>query len=338
MGKRRTTDLRLGILVIAVILGTFIAAPYAIEFFGLGTGSVGWTPPPPGEGEFAPHTFVIAKEGTVTAVPDVAVYAWFDWDGDGEVDLGAFEGVSADGVLANGEIETLAAVATTAVVTTAVEYPIGEAVSYQCIIASYEIAVYQRTRSTLPSAYDGSALAVSNIYMRASPAGQLYASEDNTGNLISTVEYDGSAWGIEPTIDIKLVANTTDSGTLETSYYDWSNGKHYTGQFLGITVTDQDFLDMQPLGFDEHIVGSSNHFLIIWIGSHFDDDGVTGDSSFALASITMYLTGDCNMTVGQYSGILWESAMLGIWGSTYETNGVNSAVGAPVTIGFDFAG
>lgn len=338
MGKRRTTDLRLGILVIAVILGTFIAAPYAIDFLGLGGDGGGWTPPAGGEGEYAPHTFVIAKEGTVTAVPNVAVYAWFDWDGDGNVDLGQFEGVSADGVLANGEIETLAAAATTAVVTTAVEYPIGEAVSYQCQIADYETAVYERARSTLPAAYDGSALAVSNVYMRASPAGQLYASEDNTGNLVTGTEYDGSTWGIEPTIEFKLVANTTDSGTLETSYYDWSTGKHYTGQFLGITMTNQDFLDMQPTGYDEVIVGDSNKFLIIWIGDHFDDDGVTGDSSFHLGQLDMYLTGDCNMTVGQFSGILWESAMLGIWGSTYEVNGVNAAVGAPVTIGLDYNG
>ena len=288
-----------------------LQTPYLIGMFG-GTDVVNPFDPADPDAQYCSQYFTLYKEGTTTALASASVYGWYDWDGDGTVDLGAFEGISADGVLVNGEIESLTSAATTGLVTTAVEYPVGELVSYQIHLADYEKNTFTRARNSLPIAHDGSALSVTAIYLRLSAAGQGYASETNTGNLVTATEYAGGTYGFTPTIEIKCISNTTDSGFSEVEYYDWSNGKHYTGQFVGITMTTQDFIDGNPSGFDFVFPGASNYFMIMWVGSHFDDDGVSGDQTFALGELNMVMTADCNMTVGFYSGILWDSAMLGI--------------------------
>ena len=328
MAKRRISDKSIAIIAIALFLGSWqlgFLTQFGLEPFVLPGNILGGTT------EKSPLSFNVYKEGTTTAIASVAVYAWYDWDGDGAVDLGAYP--------ADGEIESLVSAATTGLVTTSVEYPIGKDVLFQCQVAAYEINTFARSRDSVPAAHDGSALSVPNVFLRANPEGQAYCSESNTGNLVTATEYAGATYGFSNVLDIKVISNTTDTGFSEGAYTDWDTGYEYSGNFVGITLTNQDFIDSGISGgYDGMFVGASNTMLWMWIGNHFDNDADTGDGSFILGQLEFTdMTADWNMTIGIHSSVKMTALNVGSFGTGYEVNGVNAAVGAPVTIGLDYS-
>ncbi|MCK5644446.1 MAG: hypothetical protein KAJ19_26840, partial [Gammaproteobacteria bacterium] len=110
----------------------------------------------------APLKFTFYKQGTTTALTSVEVYAWFDWDLDGAVDMGEYP---------LGEIETLTSDGTSGLLTTQIAYPVGSDVYFQSHLASYESNVVIRNLASVPNSHDGSAMSVPNAYMMLTDTG-----------------------------------------------------------------------------------------------------------------------------------------------------------------------
>jgi hypothetical protein len=304
-------NMAIGFVVLALVVGVAFG-PQIMEYVnGLSGGTF---VPPPSSGQYAPQTFTLYKRGTSTVVTSAPVYAWYDWDGDGAVDLGEYP--------SSGEIETLTSDGTSGVVTTAVEYPIGADVLYQVHGSGYEVETFARVRSSIPSGWDGDALSVANVHITLTDTGTSRVSINGELLVTSTTDYNYTASGAEPQVEFKHTSTSTDSGVCEQAFTHWGTGKVYAGTMVIATFTTADFLDLVPDGYDG-MFNDGTTATVWWnTAGYFNDADVTNDEIFRL-----YFNMDINdagdiATIGIYNGIEVSDLAIGIIGSaigTYET-------------------
>ena len=269
------------------------------------------------DGPMAPQKFTLAKRGTSTAVETATVYAHYDWNGNGMVDLGAYP---------DGEIEELASAATTGLVTTTVEYPIGKPVLYQIHKAGYEVETFSRTRSSLPAAHDGSALVVATIGLTLTDTMTTLVRVLGVGYLVtSTGDYD---WDTsppldEPTFEFEATSVSTDAGLNEQAYTHWGTGDEYAGTVVAATFTNQDFIDLGVSGWSGFFVGAT--VTTVWwnTAGYFNDADKTGDEVFSL-QFDLKITADGDITtIGMYNGMEMKNLLVGVLNTpiaTHETD------------------
>jgi len=304
-------------LVAAIALVLFVGATFAPqinEFIVNITGGANPFEFDPVAGEVAPHKFVLTTRGTVTALAGADVYAWYDWNGNGLVDLGVYP---------TGEIETLSSAATSGLVTTAVEYPIGQAVLYQVHKAGYEVETFSRIRATIPNAHDGSALSVYGCALTTTDTG---ATEIRIGgNLLVTesTDYNFTYSGDEPTAEVTHVSDTGDAGITEQAFTHWGTGKAYAGTFLGITMLQADFAKLQPKGFSGAYTDGTNYYVWYFTAGYFNDADVAGDQRFTMA-FGMEISAAADLAIiGFYNGVEASDLELGMWNTVLGTEETN---------------
>lgn len=317
MAKRRIGDGTLAVLFLIILGGGILFGPQILNALGLGGGGFDpFDPDPPAQDTVA-HKFYVYKRGTSTAVSAPTVYAWYDHDGDGAVDLGEYP---------NGEIETLAGT-TDGLVTSSVEYPIGEDVYYQVIDSSYETEIFVRSRDSIPNAHDGSALAVTNVFLTLTDTGSSRVTTTGAGLLVtSSGDYNYTTHGTTPRCTFQHTATSTDAGVWEDGWTHWGNGKVYAPSFVGMTMTSLDFGDLVPDMSYWDGVYNDGTTAYLWKNvpkAYFydaDDDGA------AIFEHVWYFNindaGDI-ATIGIYNGVETEDQIIGVWGSaigTYETD------------------
>lgn len=265
-------------------------------------------------GQMAPQKFTLAKRGTSTAVETATVYAHYDWNGNGMVDLGAYP---------EGEIEELASAATTGLVTTTVEYPIGKPVFYQIHKTGYEVETFSRVRSSLPSAHDGSALVVPSVYLTLTNTYTSLVRVLGVGYLATTTpvyDWDTDSPLDEPTFEFEATSVTTDAGVNEQPFTHWGTGDVYAGTVMAITMTNQDFIDLGISGWDGFFVGASN--TVAWwnTAGFFDDADLSGDEVFSL-QFDLKITADGDIAaIGLYNGMELKNLLVGVLNSPIATH------------------
>jgi len=313
MSRKRNNQIKM-IGAIAIVL--FIGATYAPQINEFIVSITGGTNPftPEVTGEVAPHKFTLSKRGTTTAVETATVYAWYDWNSNGLVDLGVYP---------TGEIETLASAATTGLVTTSIEYPIGKEVLYQVHKAGYEVETFSRTRGSLPSAYDGSALSVQACFLTLTDTG---ASEIRIGGellVTESTDYNFTLSGDEPTAEVTHVSDTGDSGITEQAFTHWGTGKDYAGTFLGLTMLQADFAKLQPKSFSGAYTDGTNYYVWYFTDGYFNDAEVTGDQRFIMSfGLEISAAGDLAI-IGFYNGVEASDLELGMWNTVLGTEETN---------------
>lgn len=295
MGKNkdRRNIVVAAILIFAISMQMGWLSGFGIDPLQIPTGNIF----NPVTGDTAPQKFTLYKRGTSTALAAATVYAWYDWDGDGAVDLGAYP---------EGEIEELTSATTTGLVTTVVEYPIGADVLYQVHLASYEVETFARSRDSLPSAYDGSALVVPSCYLTLTNTYTSLVRVAGVGYLVtSSTDYNYTLNGDKPEFIFEATAVSTDAGNTEQAYTHWGTGIAYAGTVVAITCTNQDFIDLGLIGsgFSDYFVGATNTICWFNTAGWFDDADITGDSVFELAfELSITAAGDI-ATIGIYQGM-----------------------------------
>lgn len=307
------------ILLVALILGSGLAFDAIVldsmifngiaDFLGGGIGGSVYN-----DGDVAPMKWTPYKKGTTTAITSAEVYAWFDWDNDGAVDLGEYP---------NGEIETLTGDGTSGLVTTNVHYPVGKNVYFQVHSSSYEVLVIERSVNSLPSGYDGDAIAVPNAFMILTDTGASRVSVDGTLLVSGTTDYNYTAGTTEPVCTFRHTATSTDAGISSPAYTHWGTGKSYSGSIVAATFTNQDFIDLHPAGYDGIHIGASTTTIWWFVDGYFNDADQTGDEVFTL-DFTMDITAAGDIaTIGFYSDVEMKDLAIGVLNTqigTYEDN------------------
>lgn len=306
MAKKNNQKL-IGVFCLALFVGVLFGPQIIQGISNLLGGNIIITPPPGGS---TPQKFYLYKEGTSTALTNVEVYAWYDWNGDGAVQLGEYPA---------GEIESLTSDGTSGLVTTQLEYPIGKSVYYQCHKATYETVTLERVRSSLPSAYDGSALSVPNGFMTLTDTGESRVSVDGSLLVSGSTDYNYTAGTTEPIVQFRHTSTSTDSGINEAAYTHWGNGKVYGGTFVGVVYTNQDFIDLHPDGFDGVFVGATYTYTWYWVDGYFNDNDVTGDEVFTLEfNMDITAAGDIYQ-IGIWNTVELDDIQIGVWGTQIGT-------------------
>lgn len=304
-------NMAIGVVCLALIIGVAYG-PQIADFVSNLTGG---TFIPPVTGEKSPQSFTLYKRGTSTVVTSAPVYAWYDWDGDGAVDLGEYP--------QDGEIETLTSDGTTGVVTTSVEYPIGKEVLYQVHGSGYEVETFARVRSSVPAGWAGDALTVPNVFITLTDTGASRISINGELLVSGTTDYNYTLSGAQPTAEFVHTATTGDAGISEKAYTDWGTGKVYAGTMLIATFTNQDFIDLNPDGFTDLFIGPSTTTVWWNVAGYFNDADVTGDERYSIFfNLDISAAGDI-ATIGLYNGIELSDLKIGVIGSalgTYEDN------------------
>ena len=266
---------------------------------------------------FAPHDFTIRKRGVGTALTSVPVFGWYDWNENGLVDIG---NIAED----EGEIEHLTSDSSTGLVSTVIEYPIGESVLYQVQASGYQVQTFSRVRSSVPSAWNGDALSVVDCSVTLTDTGVSRVSAE--GNLLVTDTGDfntTTAGTTTPQFTFRHTATSSDAGINQAAYTNWDTAKQYSGTIVAATFTNQDFVDLNPDGYDGIFVGASETTIYWNVAGYFNDAGITGDEVFLLNfNLDVTAAGDV-ATIGMYQGIELKNLAIGILGSavgTYETN------------------
>lgn len=296
----------------AVCVVLFLGATFAPQINNFIVGLVGGENPfVPDSGLMAPQKFTLTKRGTTTAVETADVYAWYDWNGNGLVDLGAYP---------EGEIETLASAATTGLVTTTLDYPIGKPVLYQVHKTGYEVETFSRIRSTVPAAHDGSALAVQSVYLTLTDTGATRISMNGELLVTSSTDYNYTLSGAEPSCEVVHTSSTADTGINEQAFTHWSTGKSYAGTFLGITMTEADFLDIVPSGYDGFFNDGTNYYIWFFVDGYWNDGDITGDERYSV-----YFNCDINdagdfAILGLYNGVETKDIAIGSWTTVLGTS------------------
>jgi hypothetical protein len=332
LGKRKIGNGTLAVILIAAVLVGTYSAPYIagginqlIAFFSGNNGGNIIDDP---NQQFAPQTWTLYKRGTTTAIAGAEVYAWFDWDGNGLVKLGEFQGFDEANQLVGGEIETLSSAATTGVVTTSIEYPVGKFVSYQIHASGYNVETVKRSVISVPPAFDGSALSVQNVYLTAIMAGTSSVAVDGTTLVTDSGDYNYTAGSTSPVCTFRHTPAASDTGLVEVGYTHWGTGKVYAGACVIMTMTEQDFIDLAPdTSYWDKTINLAGTVTMVkflsalpefWYDANDDGNGAW-EYGFAIGPITA--AGDI-ATIGLYRGILMSSLDAGVIGSalgTYET-------------------
>lgn len=316
MGSRKVPTY----LIVLLILGSGLAVDQLAfdgqvldGFLGLfGLGSIGGNVY---NGQVAPLKMTPYKEGTTTAITSVECYAWFDWDGDGAVDLGEYG--------SGGEIETLTGDGSSGLITTNVAYPVGGEVWFQLHSSSYEVLQVKRVVASVPAGYDGDAIAVPNAFMILTDTGTSRVLVGQELLVSGSTDYNYTLSGSEPTLSFRHTATSTDAGISSPQYTHWGTGKSYSGSIVVATFTNQDFIDLKPAGYDGVHIGASTTTIWWFVDGYFNDADVTGDEVFSL-QFTMDITGDGDIaTIGMYSDVEMGDLAIGVLNTqigTYEDN------------------
>ena len=258
----------------------------------------------------APLKFTYYKQGTTTALTSVEVYAWFDWDLDGAVDLGEYP---------LGEIETLTSDGTSGLLTTQIGYPVGSDVYFQSHLSTYESRVVIRSLASVPNSYDGSAMSVPNAYMMLTDAGASRVSVDGSLLVTSSTDYNYTAGTTEPVCTLRHTSASTDTGISTPKWTHWNTGKSYTGTVIIATFTNQDYVDLKPTGFDGVYIGAATTTVWKFISGYFNDADVTGDEVFTW-DFTMDISAAGDIaTIGIFNDIEMSDLVIGVIGSPIGT-------------------
>lgn len=313
MARKNQTRNR-AIFVIALLAGLWmvgIFSPFGLDSpIGINILEGKIVPP---VGQTAPHKFTLTKRGTSTAVESATVYAHFDWNGNGMVDLGEYP---------EGEIETLTSAATTGLVTTGVEYPIGRPILYQVHKTGYEVETFSRTRTSVPAAYDGSALVVPSCFLTLTDTGTSRVSINGELLVTATTDYNYTLSGAEPSVEFVHTATSSDAGINEKAFTHWGNGKDYAGTMVIATFTVDDFLDLVPSGYSGMFTDGTT--VTAWwdvAGYFYDADDASATRYTLDFALDINDAGDI-ATIGIYNGIESSDLGIGIIGTalgTYET-------------------
>ena len=294
-----------GMFLVYTPLGNQIMDDIA-AFFNIEAGST-YNP----SGDFAPQKWILTKRGTATAIAAATVYAGFDWNSNGLIDLGEYP---------DGEIETLTSAGTTGLVTTALAYPVGEEVFYQVHASTYEVEVFSRTLNQVPSSYDGSALSVPACYVTLTDTGATRISLNGELLVTSSTDYNYTLSGSEPSGEVVHTATSTDAGINEQAYVNWGTGKIYAGTFLGVTMTNQDYIDLRPDGFDGIFIGATNTYIWWFVDGYFNDADVTGDERYSMFfNCDISDAGDFAI-IGMYNGVETSDLAIGSWTTVLGTS------------------
>ena len=265
---------------------------------------------------FSPHDFTIRKKGVGTALTSIPVFAWYDWNENGLVDIG---NIAEDA----GEIEHLTSDSSTGLVTTVIEYPIGESVLYQVQASGYNYETFSRVRNSVPSAWNGDALSVTDCSVALIDTGDSRVSVDGSLLVTATTDYNYTAGSTEPAVTFRHTSTTTDSGISQAAYTNWDNAKQYSGVIVAMTFTNQDFVDLDPDGSYGIFIGASETTIWYNVDGYFNDAGSTGDEVF-LHMFNFDITGEGDIaTIGMYQGIELDDLAKGKLNTpigTYETN------------------
>lgn len=314
MGSRKVNTW----VIVLLIIGSGLAADQLLfdgaglnALVGLFDGGIGGNIY---NGDVAPQKFTPYKKGTTTALTSAEVYAWFDWDNDGAVDLGEYP---------NGEIETLSGDGSSGLVTTNVHYPVQGDVFYQIHVSGYEVMQISRKVGSLPSGYDGDAIAVPNVFLILTDTGTTRISVDGTLLVSGTTDYNYTAGTSEPVLTFRHTSTSTDAGISSPAYTHWGTGKSYSGSIVVATFTNQDFIDLHPAGYDGVHVGGATTTIWWFVDGYFNDADQTGDEVFQF-DFTMDISADGDIaTIGFYSDVEMKDLEIGVLNTqigTYEDN------------------
>jgi len=309
MGRKSNRNRNIGIVVVALILVVTFQGQIMAGLGSLFGGNIFL----PDEGS-APQTFTLTKRGTSTVITSATVYAWYDWNHNGAVDLGEYP---------SGEIETLTSDGTSGVVTTSVEYPINQDVLYQIHASGYEVETFARQRTSIPSGWDGDALSVANCFLTLTDSGSTRISINGELLVTSSTDYNYTLSGAEPTAEVVHTATTGDAGISEKAFVHWGTGKSYAATAIIATFTNQDFIDLKVSGMSGYFVGSTTTTVWWFVDGYFNDADVTGDERYSFNfAMDISDAGDI-ATIGIYNGIEESDLAIGVIGSalgTYETD------------------
>ena len=313
LARKLSNTAMIGAVVVVLIVGAYFG-PQINDFIGDVMGG-NISPFDPVSSASAPQKFTLSKRGTSTAVETATVYAWYDWDGNGMVDLGTYP---------DGEIEELASASTTGLVTTTVEYPIGESVLYQVHKSGYEVETFSRIRASLPAAYDGSALVVPSCYLTLTDTHTSLVRVLGVGYLVTeSTDYNWSLNGADPTFEFEATSVSTDAGLNEQAYTHWGTGDVYAGTVVAATFTNQDWIDLGVTGWDGFFVGATTTTCWFNTAGYFNDADVDNDNVLGL-QFDLAITADGDIaTIGLYNGMELKNLLVGVLNTpiaTHETN------------------
>lgn len=309
--SRKTNNQIKMVAAIAVVL--FLGASFAPQinqFIVDITGGENPFVPPTTSGLMAPQKFTLYQRGTTTAIETASVYAWYDWNGNGLVDLGAYP---------DGEIETLSSAATSGLVETGMEYPIGEPILYQIHKAAHEVETFSRTRSTVPAAHDGSALVVPSCFLTLTDTGQTEVHIQGQLLVTTTGTYNYVTGGDEPEVQFTHVSVTGDTGINEQAFTHWGTGKDYVGTFIGVIMTNQDFLDLQLDGYSGFFRGDANTYVWYFVDGYFNDGDTTGDERYSISCFMDISDVGSLASIGVYNGVEAKKMPIGSWNTVIGT-------------------
>lgn len=347
MGRREISTS--GIILI-VLVSSFVAIGGYIAYMNgnldfLIPGAV--TPPGKpvdiGEEELSRFSVTLDKEdaaGTLIASETAAI--WCDWNGDGVMQTDNFEGYSIDSGLVAGEIEQASSAATTAILTSPSPYPFDRDIWIFVDTGkdsggrTYQIEYAKFVMTGSPNS-DGSAKHLGTVYCRATDDGSLSYSGLVGGVAIDdATDYNYTTNGNEAEFELRIKLATADAGfksqtdpafyTGSGSFYNWVNGKDYAPTFVGMYMTNQDFIDlgMDTSAFDFVYQGASNTYVAMFMDS-FDSDPTTFYDSDDTVAPTFSLKFAVDMTavgaityIGLYQDVEWSDFVLGIWGDTTD--------------------
>ena len=276
------------------------------------------------------------EDDVATLVASETAVIWCDWNGDGIMQTGTFAGYSAENGLVGGELEPCASVATTAVMTSPSPYPFDRDIwifvdtgkdvtgrDYQLKYAKFVLTGEPNT--------DGSAKALGSIHLRATDDAITYSSIIGAVTFSKGTDYNYTLSGAEDSWEIRCKLVTADAGVSSGthpafysgsgSFYNWLNGKDYAPTFMGMYMTNQDFIDlgMDTTGYDLVYQGASNTYLAKFVDDsdpnmfYDSDDSAAPTISFhssvdiSAAGVILYL--------GIWQDVEWSDFVLGIWGT-----------------------
>ena len=235
------TDIKLyAIGIVALVAGvSFIGVmgnlvwdmPNPVGNFWLNIGGDDSTVPP--AESLAPIAFELQKKGAEGTHPSATAYVWYDWDGDGQVDLGTYPD--------SGEIETCS-LDDNNKITTSVHYPVGEQVWFQLHATNYQVLEIARTVPEPAAAWNGvDALTVPAVQMVLLETSiTVSVSASGTGGTVAMVtgtgDYNYTTYGTSPSIDLMITCATGDAGIGQPAYRHWVTGKSYHGSFIAIKM------------------------------------------------------------------------------------------------------
>ncbi|MHA2022118.1 MAG: hypothetical protein ACTSWQ_00475 [Candidatus Thorarchaeota archaeon] len=356
MGRREISTS--GIILIVLIssfvaIGGFLAYTNGdLDFLLPGMVGPGGQPVDLGAEELNRFSIILDKEdaaGTLIASETAAI--WCDWNGDGIMQTDIFRGYNQKTGLVAGEIEPASSAATTALLTSPSPYPFDRDIwifvdtGKDAGGRTYQIE-YAKFQMTGKPNLDGSAKHLGTVYCRATDDGSLdYAGLIGGVAIDDSTDYNYTANGAEADFELRIKLATSDAGwksqtdpvfySSSGSYYNWVSGKDYAPTFIGMYMTNQDFIDlgMDTSDFDFVYQGASNTYVAKFMDDFDDDSDTFYDSDDSVAptftfSFAVDITAAGSITyIGLYQDVEWSDFVLGIWGDTTD-NQVLGTLGA----------